>query len=426
MFWAAWLGWGFDACDGLLFNYVAPSCLPTLVGIPLGTPEAQAVTALWTGRLTSLLLVGWAVGGIVFGWVADRVGRSRTLVLTISLYSLGTALCAVAPNLAFLILFRAIASLGIGGEWAAGASLVAEIVPPAKRVAAGALLYCAAPVGILGAAAVNLLVAGWLMPGQSAESWRWVFACGAIPALVALLARLFLREPEVTLVPEKASIAELFRKENRYLTLSGVLTAVTALMCWWSMNAFMPLLAGQLAQAFGDSLHLTRPVVTLLQEQWKLQSTLLWCLGGLLGTLATIPIANRFGRRAMFLSYFLGSVALIMLSFGLDLGPQARLWCLFPMGLTIFGLLGSFTFYLPELFPAHIRATGSGFCYNVGRVLTAFGPLVIGQVAQHGPASVLKALFWIFVIPLVGALCMPLIVETHPGLARRPSQKPTT
>jgi hypothetical protein len=255
------------------------------------------------------------------------------------------------------------------------------------------------------------------MPGEPSESWRWVFACGALPALVALVTRLFLKEPELS-TEKPSTIAVLFRKEYLALTISGMVTAVTALMCWWSMNAFMPLLAGQLAQAYGLSLHLAGPAVALLKEQWKLQSTLLWCAGGLFGTLATIPIANRFGRKAMFLAYFSGSVALIMLSFGLQLGPQARLWCLLPMGVTIFGLLGSFTFYLPELFPTHIRATGSGFCYNVGRLLTAFGPLVIGQVAQHGAASVLKALFWIFLIPLVGVLCLPVILETHPEKRR--------
>src|SRR5690349_20454361 len=96
---AAWLGWGFDIFDGLLFNYIAPNAVPALLGIPRGTPAASAATLQWTGILTSILLVGWALGGIIFGRVADRIGRTRTLLLTMAIYSLGTAACAFAPNI---------------------------------------------------------------------------------------------------------------------------------------------------------------------------------------------------------------------------------------------------------------------------------------------------------------------------------------
>ena len=137
---AAWLGWGFDVFDGLLFNMVAPNCVPTLLGLPIGSPQARAATLQWTGVLTSLLLLGWAIGGILFGRIADRIGRTRTLLLTMLLSSVGTAACALAPNLGWLVFFRVIASLGIGGEWAAGAALVAEVVPEKRRVEAGALL----------------------------------------------------------------------------------------------------------------------------------------------------------------------------------------------------------------------------------------------------------------------------------------------
>ena len=126
---AAWLGWGFDVFDGLLFNFVAPNCVPTLLGLPIGSPEARAATLRWTGAYSSLLLVGWAAGGILFGRLADRIGRTRTLTLTMLLYAGGTALCAAAPNLWILGLFRLISALGIGGEWAAGAAMVAEVVP---------------------------------------------------------------------------------------------------------------------------------------------------------------------------------------------------------------------------------------------------------------------------------------------------------
>ena len=164
---AAWLGWGFDVFDGLLFNFVAPNCVPTLLGLPIGTPEARSATLFWTGVLTSLLLIGWAIGGTIFGKVADRIGRTRTLLLTMLIYSVGTALCAFAPNIWMLAAFRFVASLGIGGEWAAGASMVAEVVPEKRRVEAGALLYTSAPFGLVLATLVNYVVAGRLFPRPS-------------------------------------------------------------------------------------------------------------------------------------------------------------------------------------------------------------------------------------------------------------------
>src|SRR5262244_4040009 len=108
---AAWLGWGFDIFDGLLFNWVAPNCVPALLGLKIGSPEGKAATLQWGGIVTSVLLVGWAVGGILFGRVCDRIGRTRTLLLTMAMYAVGTALCAIAPNMTVLIIFRIIASL---------------------------------------------------------------------------------------------------------------------------------------------------------------------------------------------------------------------------------------------------------------------------------------------------------------------------
>ncbi len=138
---AGWAGWGFDVFDALLFNFVAPNCVPVLLHLPLGSPEAREATVYWTGAITSILLIGWAVGGVLFGWVADRIGRKRALFATIALYAAGTALCALATNIWELVAFRALASLGIGGEWGIGATLVAETVPENRRIEAGVILH---------------------------------------------------------------------------------------------------------------------------------------------------------------------------------------------------------------------------------------------------------------------------------------------
>ncbi|HEY8508594.1 MAG TPA: MFS transporter, partial [Steroidobacteraceae bacterium] len=253
---AAWLGWGFDVFDALLFNFVAPNAVPTLLGLPLGSPEAREATVFWTGVLTSILLVGWALGGLLFGWVGDRIGRKRALFLTILIYAGGTALCAAATDIWQLVLFRTMASLGIGGEWAVGAALVAETVPDDKRVLAGTLVYTSSPLGIMLASAVNYQIAGVWLAGSPESSWRYVFLCGLAPVAVALIVRLFIRESEHWTQHVKRTtppvLSELFSPQVRASTLSGLLTAVSALLTWWACNAFVPLLGSTLAMDFAQ------------------------------------------------------------------------------------------------------------------------------------------------------------------------------
>lgn len=213
---AAWLGWGFDVFDGLLFNYVAPNCVPTLLGIPIGSPEAAKEVPYWTAIVTSLLLLGWAAGGLLFGRVADKIGRTKTLLITMVMYAVGTAACAIAPNIWVLLLCRLVASLGIGGEWAAGAAMVAEVVPEKRRVEAGAILYTAAPMGLFLATYVTYFVQKVAVPGSPETAWRWVFLFGLLPAIVAFIVRAFVKEPERwqsaadTIQPR---LRELFRPE---------------------------------------------------------------------------------------------------------------------------------------------------------------------------------------------------------------------
>lgn len=416
---AAWLGWGFDVFDGLLFNYVAPNCVPTLLGLPLGSPEAKAATLHWTGLLTAILLVGWAVGGVLFGRIADRFGRTRTLLFTMLLYSLGTAACALAPNLGVLVLCRIVASLGIGGEWAAGASMVAEVVPEHRRVEAGALLYTSAPMGMFLATWVTWQVSGVMMADAPELSWRIVFLAGLVPAAAAFAVRWFVEEPERWKAHAAAapppSFAELFAPRWRQVTLSGLGLALVALLTWWSCNAFLPLVSSEMAKAEAAVRGLDALATTKLAESWKAQATNAFNLGGLIGTLLTVPIAKNVGRRPMFVGYFLASGLAILAAFGVDWAPTTRLLLFFPIGLAVFGVFGSFTYYLPELYPTRLRGTGAGFCYNAGRVIAAGGPFLVGWVASRGKDTLVAAtgvLFWVGVVPLVGLLLAPFIVET--------------
>jgi MFS family permease len=415
---AAWLGWGFDVFDGLLFNYVAPTCVPTLLDLPLGSPEAKAATMFWTGLLSSVLLLGWAVGGVVFGRVADSLGRTRTLLLTMALYSLGTAACALAPTIEVLVLCRIVASLGIGGEWAAGASMVAEVVPEHRRVEAGALLYTSAPVGLFLATWVTWFIQGVAMAGSPETSWRYVFACGLIPAAVALLVRMVVKEPErwAKQAGEPPRLAELFTPLYRARTLSGLGMAFVALTMWWSCNAFIPIVAAGLAAVASAQDGITGAAAVELTESWKAIATNCFNAGGLIGTLATVPMSKLLGRRPMFASYFLLSGLSMLAAFGLDLSPMYRLYMYFPIGLFVFGVFGSFTYYLPELYPTRLRGTGAGFCYNAGRVIAAGGPFLVGAIASRGAdalTSAIGVLFFVGFVPLLGLGLMPWVMETR-------------
>ena len=417
---AAWLGWGFDVFDGLLFNYVAPNAVPTLLGIPLGSAAARSATLYWTGLLTSLFLIGWAVGGVIFGPISDRFGRRRTLMITMVLYALGTAACAFVTDIWQLTACRLIASLGIGGEWAAGAAMVAEVVDEEHRVEAGALLYTAAPFGLFLATGVNALVAGNLMIENPETSWRFVLLFGLLPAAVAFLVRLFIKEPDrwvsVARSAVQPRIRELFSPVFWPRTRSALLMTFVALLTWWSCNAFIPVVSATLGQAAAAAAGLDKAATSALVEHWKTIATTAFNLGGLIGTLLTVPIAKRFGRRPMFAVYFVVAALSLMATFGLAIPDETRLYMYFFIGLSVFGVFGSFTYYLPELFPTRLRATGSGFCYNIGRVVAATGPYVVGSVAAAGagsPSVILNALFAVAFVPLVGLLFIPWVVETR-------------
>jgi MFS family permease len=317
------------------------------------------------------------------------------------------------------MLCRIVASLGIGGEWAAGAAMVAEVVPERRRVEAGALLYTSAPAGLFLATFVNFQIAGVFFKGAPETSWRYVFLCGLIPAVAAFAVRSFVHEPErwkqAASAAPKPRLRELFTDEVGPLTRSGFSMALIALIAWWGINAFIPTVSTGLAQATAKAGGFDRAATLALVEAWKAKATNTFNLGGLIGTLLTIPAAKLMGRRKMFAIYYFLSGLAILATFGLDLAPVTRLYMYFFVGITVFGVFGSFTYYLPELFPTRLRGTGAGFCYNAGRVIAAGGPFLVGAIASRGADSLRSAmhvLFWIGVVPLIGVVLSFFAVET--------------
>jgi MFS family permease len=411
-------GLGFRRLRRLLFNYVAPNCVPTLLGLTIGSPEAKAATLQWTGVLTSLLLLGWAAGGILFGRVADRIGRTRTLLLTMLLYSIGTAACAFAPNLAWLAFFRLIASLGIGGEWAAGAAMVAEVVPEHRRVEAGALLYTSSPLGLFLATFVTYQIQGVHMNAQPELAWRYVFLTGLIPAAVAFVLRLFVKEPErwaraASSAPPPRSRAVHGAAPRRH--------AVRARHVGGRTHHVVELQRVHAARGQRDSPPPPRP-----RSRSSRPRRASWERAGrrsppIASTWAAARhAAHRSARQTRGAAADVrdllprGGLA-VMAAFGLPMANHTRLYMYFFIGLTVFGVFGSFTYYLPELFPTRLRGTGAGFCYNAGRVIAAVGPFLVGGIASRGAdalASALSVLFWVGAVPLAGLLLLPFVIET--------------
>ena len=285
---------------------------------------------------------------------------------------------------------------------------------------AGALLYTAAPFGLFLATGVNALVAGNLLTDSPETSWRFVLLFGLLPAGAALVVRLFVKEPERWVAASRGQapprLAELFNPVFWPRTRSALLMTFVALLTWWSCNAFIPVVAATLGQVEAAAAGLDRAASSALVESWKTIATTAFNLGGLIGTLLTVPIAKRHGRRPMFALYFAIAAASLMATFGLPIPNEVRLYLYFFIGLSVFGVFGSFTYYLPELYPTRLRATGSGFTYNIGRVVAAAGPFVVGAVSSAGagdPAVILNALFAVAFVPLVGLLVIPWVVETR-------------
>jgi MFS family permease len=418
---AGWAGWGFDVFDAVLFNFVAPACIPVLLHLAPGSAAAHEAVVRWNGVITALLLVSWAAGGVVFGWVGDRIGRKRALFATIALYAAGTGLCALVGSLWQLVLCRVFAGLGIGGEWGIGAALVAEGVPEDRRVAAGVIMQTGSPLGVVLASAVNYQIAGVWFANQPQSSWRYVFLAGLMPVIVALAVRLFLRESAHWQASRARSAPptprELFAPQVRTATLSGFFVAAIAILAWWGCNAFIPLLGSTLAHEHARSAGLAAPQAQRLAAAWQAYASYAFTFGGLAGAFAAIPLAQRLGRRPMFVAYFLFSALAILVTFGTALAAPLRLAMLLTVGAGVYGVFGGCTFYLPELFPARLRATGAGFCYNIGRVLAAGGPLVVGLLSARAggsSAAIMHILLWFALVPLAAALLARwLVVETR-------------
>jgi len=390
----AWLGWVFDSMDATIYALVMTPALREILGAE-ATPDK---IGWYGGVIFSIFIVGWAVGGITFGIAADYLGRARTLVITILIYAVFTAMAGFSHTWWELALYRFLTALGIGGEWAAGATLLAEVWPESLRVKGAGLLQSAWAAGYFLAAALYL--------GLADYSWRVMFFVGLVPALVALLARLKVREPERWVevrrradwrVQRASKLGVLFAPATRRDTLVGTALAFVAVFGLWGATNWTPTLIRELLEPRGLAEAATARLVSY--------ATMSLNAGAFVGYLVFAPLAEWLGRRGAFLVMLAGSAAALPATFLFPSSYSVALLLLPVLGFFSNGIFSGFPIYLPELFPTRIRATGAGFCFNAGRVLAAVGPFLTGTlVAQFGSfalaASSMAAIYLLGIVVL--------------------------
>ena len=395
----AWLGWIFDSMDATIYALVLTPALKEMLGAR-ATPEN---IGWYGGIIFAIFLVGWAVGGVLFGIMADYFGRARTLVITILIYAIFTGMAGFSHSWWELALYRFLTALGIGGEWAAGATLVAEVWPESLRVKGAGLLQSAWGAGYFLGAGVYLML--------SAHSWRVMFFVGLVPAVVAIFARLKVKEPERWLeqrdaargAPRRLTIMELFTPAVRRDTIIGSALAFVAVFGLWGATNWTPSLIHEMLR--GSVLPASEMVRKVSYAVMALNA------GAIVGYLAFPPIAERLGRRPAFAIMLTGSAVMLPATFFAPSSYGSVLLLLPVLGFFSNGLFSGFPIYLPELFATRIRATGSGFCFNVGRVLAASGPFLTGYLVTR-LGTFAHAASAVAVIYLVGLVVLLFARET--------------
>lgn len=372
---AAWLGWLFDGLELHLYTLVAT---PLVVGLLGAVNSADPAVKEKSAYIQAAFLVGWALGGAFFGRIGDKIGRSRALALTVLTYALCTGLCGLAQNWWQLMIFRFLAALGIGGEWAVGATLLAETWPKAWRPWMAAVLQTAVNLGVLLAAAVVGLLA--LLPNPPSE--RSIFFIGVLPALMVFWIRRKVPESEGWAQAEAKSggpgtrMSDLFRGATARTTWHTMTVCAFGLSAWWLFLFWHPQHLRTLLAAEGATAALATQKVSAAFFFLIFVSTI--------GNFFAGWLAKRLGNPRAIALLFLGLAGGMIGSFAIERGFAELAWFWLPVVGFFSGVFGLFTMYLPPLFPTMLRTTGAGFCYNIGRLAAAAASLVFGWLAPVG------------------------------------------
>lgn len=454
------LGWLFDCLDQQLFTLSRGPAMKALL------PEGRD-PLLWGGYATSVFLAGWATGGLIFGMLGDRIGRAKTMMITILIYSLCTGLSALSQSFWDFAFYRFITGLGVGGEFAVGVALLAEVMPAKSRSGALGSLQALSAVGNISAAFIGMGMANLEQTGviSLGNSWRWMFVIGSIPAFLALVIRMRMKEP-VRWQQMKDSgeldkhsaftYAELFRNPLwRRRAILGMLLVCSGVIGLWGIGFFTPELVRtvlrksftaeyvQYAQAPGaapgglpveivtahreltgqgmaaDEILKSIETKTIgpLVDKWASWGLLTLQIGAFFGMLTASWLAARLGRKQAFAIAFISALAATACTFWFYREASQTFWLIPIMGFCQLSVFAVYAIYLPELFPLHLRSTGTSFCYNVGRFIAAAGVPVIGllktEVFKDYAEPMRPAALVMCSIFLVGLLVLPFAPETR-------------
>jgi MFS family permease len=392
---AAKLGWMLDAMDFLLY-VMAIGQLRAYFGFD----DSIA------GLLGTVTLITSAVGGIVFGIVADRAGRTRALMATIIIFSVCSLGAATSQTLWQLMVWRILLGFGMGGEWASGAVLVSETWPAHLRVRAISIMQSGWALGYIAAALLAALVLGKMNLGP--EAWRYLFAIGVLPALLTIWIRKKVKEPEAW-VKRKAqatkgpnAFAVLFGPEFRSKTLLATLLSACVQFANWGLFFWLPGFLARPVEQGGAGMSIVRSAGWIIPVQ----------IGAYIGYNSFGFIAEKLGRRRTFVAYLVTAAILVPL-YGQMARSPGILMALGPLlGFVGYGYFSLFGSFLAELFPTDVRATGQGLTYNLGRGMGALAPYTIGYVATLPNVGIGSALALTSAFFLAGAVLIMFFADT--------------
>ena len=370
------LGWVFDAFEGQIYNITRGDMLPDLLrhadpGISQAALDG-AVRA-WGEKFLGIFLIGGTLGGWIFSSLADKWGRKPVMALTILFYSVFSGITAVATELWHVGALRFLVAMGVGGEWAVGAALVAEVFPKHARERAGGIFHAASVGGVWLAAAAGLIVG---------TQWRLAYLVGIVPALLVLWVRVSIREPDswreakLTKADRMGSFRELLGDARwRSRAIGGAMLAMVGLATFWGVAVAGQNLAEDLLRKLGAP-------AGDISTRAKIAFGFIQTTGGFIGQLAMGPMSAHFGRRRTFAMMHVGAFIMTLVVCWVPgyFGSYALFIALLPIfGFFAQGIHSGYAVYFPELFPTHLRATGAGFCFNTGRILAA--PVLIWMSA---------------------------------------------
>ncbi len=396
-------GWVFDAFEGQIFNITRNQLLADILRVGSHDPAIQRYGDVFLG----VFLAGGTVGGVFFGWLGDRLGRRPTLVLTILMYSVFSGLTYFADTLWEVGGLRFLVAMGVGGEWAVAAALVAEIFPKTARAHASGIFHSTSIIGTWLAALAGLAVGA---------HWRYAYLIGVVPALLILWVRAGVKEPETWLAAKEKAAAGVGARLGSFRDLLlnpvwgrrailGMLLAAVGLGSFWGVTV-----AGQdLAR---EMLLRSDVPAAAAAEQAKFAYGIVQAIGAGLGMLSFGPVSVRLGRKRTFVLFQCCSLVIVPLTCYLPPSYGALLVLLPFYGFFTIGIQAGFAVYFPELFPDHLRSTGAGFCFNGGRLLAASVLLFSGWLKSLPGVDLRLAITLLGLLFLPGILIVSFLPET--------------